>query len=189
MVTCLQLQSKWRYQYIFEILFPEMCSFNCCRSAYLLLAFFHPCHCKCICILNSFSIIQNRKCSSCKYWNVQWFFYFPKLVMLVGTKLQHVVSSLALEIVEQTGPPVGTQVKPRDDLFWFGKPEILLRLIQFIIFQVEYLSLKFVIYLVSISFFMILTSLFCFLYHVECLWDGNIYLVLGNTQNLCLLPI
>ncbi|PQQ01973.1 MLO-like protein 4 [Prunus yedoensis var. nudiflora] len=32
-------------------------------------------------------------------------------------------------------PATGTQVKPRDDLFWFGKPVILLRLIQFIIFQ------------------------------------------------------
>jgi mlo protein len=66
-----------------------------------------------------------------------WISFIPAiLVMLVGTKLQHVVSSLALEIVEQTGPSVGGQVKPRDDLFWFGKPEILLWLIQFIIFQV-----------------------------------------------------
>lgn len=56
--------------------------------------------------------------------------------MLVGTKLQHVVSLLALEIVESRGPSVGGQVKPSDDLFWFGKPEILLRLIQFISFQV-----------------------------------------------------
>ncbi|KAM5574400.1 MLO-like protein 4 [Rosa sericea] len=65
-----------------------------------------------------------------------WLSFIPAiLVMLVGTKLQHVVSSLALEIVEQTGPAVGTQVKPRDGLFWFGKPVILLRLIQFIIFQ------------------------------------------------------
>ncbi|XP_062026389.1 MLO-like protein 4 isoform X2 [Rosa rugosa] len=65
-----------------------------------------------------------------------WLSFIPAiLVMLVGTKLQHVVSSLALEIVEQTGPAVGTEVKPRDDLFWFGKPVILLRLIQFIIFQ------------------------------------------------------
>ena len=56
-------------------------------------------------------------------------------MVLVGTKLQHVVSMLALEIGEQKGP-IGTQVKPRDELFWFGKPEILLRLIQFIIFQV-----------------------------------------------------
>ncbi|XVF45227.1 hypothetical protein PTKIN_Ptkin02bG0188300 [Pterospermum kingtungense] len=65
-----------------------------------------------------------------------WLSFIPAvLVMLVGTKLQHVVSSLALEIKEQTGPPTGAQVKPRDDLFWFGKPEILLRLLQFIIFQ------------------------------------------------------
>ncbi|XP_039035199.1 MLO-like protein 4 isoform X2 [Hibiscus syriacus] len=65
-----------------------------------------------------------------------WLSFIPALlVMLVGTKLQHVVSSLALEIKEQTGPPTGAQVKPRDDLFWFRKPEILLRLIQFIIFQ------------------------------------------------------
>lgn len=56
--------------------------------------------------------------------------------MLVGTKLQHVVSSLALENLRQTGSSARTQVKPRDDLFWFGKPEILLRLIQFINFQV-----------------------------------------------------
>ncbi|KAK9214299.1 hypothetical protein WN944_006294 [Citrus x changshan-huyou] len=65
-----------------------------------------------------------------------WLSFIPAiLVMVVGTKLQHVVSSLALEIMEQTGPSVRTQVKPRDDLFWFRKPEILLRLIQFIIFQ------------------------------------------------------
>ncbi|KAK1591020.1 hypothetical protein Q3G72_000950 [Acer saccharum] len=65
-----------------------------------------------------------------------WLSFIPAiLVMLVGTKLEHVVSSMALEIMEQTGPAIGTQVKPRDDLFWFRKPEILLRLIQFIIFQ------------------------------------------------------
>lgn len=59
-----------------------------------------------------------------------------KLVMLVGTKLQHVVSVLALEINEPRGPSTATLIKPRDDLFWFGKPEILLHLIQFISFQV-----------------------------------------------------
>ncbi|EXB87367.1 MLO-like protein 4 [Morus notabilis] len=65
-----------------------------------------------------------------------WLSFIPAiLVMAVGTKLQHVVSSLALEVVKQSGPSVGTQLKPSDDLFWFGKPEILLRLIQFIIFQ------------------------------------------------------
>ncbi|XP_022864243.1 MLO-like protein 4 [Olea europaea var. sylvestris] len=65
-----------------------------------------------------------------------WLSFIPAiLVMLVGTKLQHVVSLLALEIVEPQGPSIGAQVKPRDDLFWFGKPEILLRLVQFISFQ------------------------------------------------------
>ncbi|XP_045791077.1 paired amphipathic helix protein Sin3-like 4 isoform X1 [Trifolium pratense] len=57
------------------------------------------------------------------------------LVMLIGTKLQHVVATLALEIWEQQGPSARTQVKPRDGLFWFNKPEILLWLIQFVIFQ------------------------------------------------------
>ncbi|KAF6148110.1 hypothetical protein GIB67_024001 [Kingdonia uniflora] len=56
-------------------------------------------------------------------------------VMLVGTKLQHVVSLLALEIGEPNGPFASNQVKPRDGLFWFRKPEILLWLIQFISFQ------------------------------------------------------
>lgn len=65
-----------------------------------------------------------------------WLSFIPAiLVMLVGTKLQHIVSSLALEVEEQKGTSVGNQVKPRDNLFWFGKPEILLRLIQFISFQ------------------------------------------------------
>ncbi|KAJ8428963.1 hypothetical protein Cgig2_003294 [Carnegiea gigantea] len=59
----------------------------------------------------------------------------PKLVMVVGTKLEHVVSLLALEIAEPRGSSSSTQVKPRDELFWFGKPEMILRLIQFISFQ------------------------------------------------------
>lgn len=75
-------------------------------------------------------------------WNMKWstiYFLVPKLVMVVGTKLQHVVSVLALEIAEPKDPLIiGTQVKPRDELFWFGKPKILLRLIQFISFQVKF---------------------------------------------------
>ncbi|KAF6152206.1 hypothetical protein GIB67_039394 [Kingdonia uniflora] len=65
-----------------------------------------------------------------------WLSFIPViLVMLVGTKLQHVVSLLALEIGEPNGPFASNQVKPRDGLFWFRKPEILLWLIQFISFQ------------------------------------------------------
>ncbi|XP_043712377.1 MLO-like protein 4 [Telopea speciosissima] len=65
-----------------------------------------------------------------------WLSFIPViLVMLVGTKLQHVVSLLALEISESTGPAATVQVKPHDDLFWFQKPDILLWLIHFISFQ------------------------------------------------------
>ncbi|XP_073041553.1 MLO-like protein 4 [Primulina eburnea] len=65
-----------------------------------------------------------------------WLSFIPAiLVMIVGTKLQHVVSLLALEIAEPREPSIANQVKPRDDLFWFGKPEVLLCLIQFISFQ------------------------------------------------------
>ncbi|KAL4183319.1 hypothetical protein AMTRI_Chr11g97590 [Amborella trichopoda] len=65
-----------------------------------------------------------------------WLSFIPAiLILVVGTKLQHVVACLALEIVETTGPLTGNQLKPRDELFWFGKPELLLWLIQFISFQ------------------------------------------------------
>jgi len=57
------------------------------------------------------------------------------LVLLVGTELQHVIAQLALEVAEATAPYVGTQLKLRDDLFWFGKPRVLWWLIQFISFQ------------------------------------------------------
>ncbi|KAL5704072.1 MLO-like protein 4 [Ranunculus cassubicifolius] len=65
-----------------------------------------------------------------------WLSFIPViLIMLVGTKLHHVVSLLALQIREATGPSDASQVKPCDDLFWFGKPDMLLWLIQFISFQ------------------------------------------------------
>ncbi|XP_042436121.1 MLO-like protein 4 isoform X1 [Zingiber officinale] len=65
-----------------------------------------------------------------------WLSFIPAiLAMLVGTKLEQVVAQLALDVAGATDPCIGTQLKPRDDLFWFGKPEILLWLIQFISFQ------------------------------------------------------
>lgn len=108
--------------------------------------------------------------------------------MLVGTELQHVVAQLALEVVEAVGP-VGTHLKPRDDLFWFKKPEILLWLIQFISFQVilrfflccwTFSHIKFV----CCCFRFLFLHLICFLqflfFFTECIWDGNIYMVSGK---------
>ncbi|KAF2286004.1 hypothetical protein GH714_009619 [Hevea brasiliensis] len=65
-----------------------------------------------------------------------WIAIIPiTLVLLVGTKLQHVIATLALESTGISGYFVGTKLKPRDDLFWFKKPELLLSLIHFILFQ------------------------------------------------------
>ncbi|CAL5335928.1 unnamed protein product [Camellia sinensis] len=57
------------------------------------------------------------------------------LVLLVGTKLQHVIATLSLESAAINGSFNGTKLNPRDDLFWFKKPELLLSLIHFILFQ------------------------------------------------------
>ncbi|KAK7405221.1 hypothetical protein VNO78_06420 [Psophocarpus tetragonolobus] len=53
----------------------------------------------------------------------------------VGTKLQHVIATLVLENAEITNFFSEAKLTPRDELFWFNKPELLLTLIHFIIFQ------------------------------------------------------
>ncbi|VFQ66139.1 unnamed protein product [Cuscuta campestris] len=58
---------------------------------------------------------------------------YCQLVLLVGTKLQHVIATLALESAASSFQ--GTKLKPRDELFWFKKPELLLSLIHFVLFQ------------------------------------------------------
>ncbi|KAF7141305.1 hypothetical protein RHSIM_Rhsim06G0196900 [Rhododendron simsii] len=58
-----------------------------------------------------------------------------KLVLLVGAKLQHVIATLALESAAITGYFNEAKLTPRDDLFWFKKPELLLSLIHFVLFQ------------------------------------------------------
>jgi hypothetical protein len=85
--------------------------------------------------------------------------------LLVGTKLQQIITDLALEVrslrgvkptenmpleeangtinvVKNPDDPQGQElirklVRPRDDLFWFNRPQLLLYLIHFILFQVS----------------------------------------------------
>ncbi|XP_073312794.1 MLO-like protein 11 isoform X1 [Primulina huaijiensis] len=65
-----------------------------------------------------------------------WIALIPvTLVLLVGTKLQHVIATLALESAGISGSFSGLKFKLRDELFWFNKPELLLSLIHFILFQ------------------------------------------------------
>ncbi|KHN28051.1 MLO-like protein 11 [Glycine soja] len=65
-----------------------------------------------------------------------WIAIIPvSLVLLVGTKLQHVIATLALENAGITRFFPEAKLRPRDELFWFNKPELLLSLIHFILFQ------------------------------------------------------
>jgi mlo protein len=65
-----------------------------------------------------------------------WLAIIPiTLVLLVGAKLQHVIATLALENASITEYASGIKLRPRDELFWFKKPELLLSLIHFIQFQ------------------------------------------------------
>ncbi|GAB2279463.1 hypothetical protein Dimus_014102 [Dionaea muscipula] len=58
-----------------------------------------------------------------------------KLILAIGTKLHRIVVKLAVEIMDSDQWMETHELNLRDELFWFGKPWFLLRLIQFISFQ------------------------------------------------------
>ena len=59
-----------------------------------------------------------------------------KLLLAVGTKLEHVITQLAHEVAEKHVAIEGDLVvKPSDDHFWFHSPQIVLILIHVILFQ------------------------------------------------------
>ncbi|XP_040995372.1 MLO-like protein 6 [Juglans microcarpa x Juglans regia] len=66
-----------------------------------------------------------------------WLPFIPLIIiLLVGTKLQVIITKMALRIQERgevvKGVPV---VQPGDHLFWFNRPRLLLYLINFVLFQ------------------------------------------------------
>ncbi|KAF8393743.1 hypothetical protein HHK36_019941 [Tetracentron sinense] len=67
-----------------------------------------------------------------------------QLLLLVGAKLEHIITRLAEEVVErkmdnqraqQIKPSDKHLIKPSDEHFWFNRPGIVLYLIHFILFQ------------------------------------------------------
>ncbi|CAM6099694.1 unnamed protein product [Calypogeia fissa] len=62
---------------------------------------------------------------------------YQELVLLVGAKLQQVIATLALESAgfTQNGAYAGSIVGPRDEIFWFRRPQLILCLIHYIFFQ------------------------------------------------------
>ncbi|KAH9311330.1 hypothetical protein KI387_026365, partial [Taxus chinensis] len=71
-------------------------------------------------------------------WSIYLLLSFVPLIILliVGTKLQVIITTMALQI-QDTNPVVqgAPVVKPNDQLFWFGRPHWILYLIHFTLFQ------------------------------------------------------
>ncbi|XP_059069145.1 MLO-like protein 6 [Cryptomeria japonica] len=71
------------------------------------------------------------------WFTFNWLSFIPLIILLiVGTKLQVIITRMALDIQDRNpvvqGAPV---VKPNDQLFWFGRPKLILYLIHFTLFQ------------------------------------------------------
>ncbi|XWS73734.1 hypothetical protein CRYUN_Cryun02cG0154000 [Craigia yunnanensis] len=71
------------------------------------------------------------------WYSYLWFPFIPLIIiLLVGTKLQVIITKMGLRIQERgevvKGVPV---VQPGDDLFWFNRPQLILFLIKFVLFQ------------------------------------------------------
>ncbi|XP_050380858.1 MLO-like protein 12 isoform X2 [Argentina anserina] len=71
------------------------------------------------------------------FYNHYWLPFIPLLiVLLVGAKLQVVITKMCAESCKENPVIRGSVVvKLNDDLFWFGKPNWLLHLLQFVLIQ------------------------------------------------------
>ena len=64
-------------------------------------------------------------------------FLFDQIILAVGTKLQAILTKMAMEITERHAVVQGIPlVQASDKYFWFGRPKLVLLLIHFALFQV-----------------------------------------------------
>ncbi|XP_059666097.1 MLO-like protein 12 isoform X2 [Cornus florida] len=65
-----------------------------------------------------------------------WLPFIPLIILLmVGTKLQVIITKMGLRIQDRGGVVKGAPVvQPGDDLFWFNRPRLILFLIHFVLF-------------------------------------------------------
>ncbi|KAK4485480.1 hypothetical protein RD792_008122 [Penstemon davidsonii] len=71
-------------------------------------------------------------------WHSQfWLPFIPLIItLLVGAKLQVIITKMGIRILERGDIIKGTPVvQPSDDLFWFKSPKLILFLIHFVLFQ------------------------------------------------------
>ncbi|KAL6224476.1 hypothetical protein ACLB2K_003331 [Fragaria x ananassa] len=98
-----------------------------------------------------------------------WLSFLPAiLILLMGTKLHRIVVKLAVEIMEESPYMENHQFKLRDELFWFKRPRLLLRIIQLISFQNAFEMATFIWSLWEIK-------------HPSCFTDNQTFLVIRLT--------
>ncbi|KAI3751469.1 hypothetical protein L2E82_22556 [Cichorium intybus] len=71
------------------------------------------------------------------WYSYLWLPFIPLvIILLVGTKLQVIITKMGRRTHEMADVVKGTpMVQPGDDLFWFGRPQLVLLLINFVLFQ------------------------------------------------------
>lgn len=61
-----------------------------------------------------------------------------QIILIVGAKLQVIITKMGRRTHDMADVIKGTPtVRPGDDLFWFGRPKLVLYLINFVLFQVH----------------------------------------------------
>uniref|UniRef100_A0A0D9W5G9 MLO-like protein n=1 Tax=Leersia perrieri TaxID=77586 RepID=A0A0D9W5G9_9ORYZ len=69
-------------------------------------------------------------------WIFVMIFLLLNLLLLIGTKLEHIITQLAYEVASKhTAVEGDIAVNPSDNFFWFHSPRLVLILIHFILFQ------------------------------------------------------
>ncbi|KMZ56963.1 MLO-like protein 6 [Zostera marina] len=71
------------------------------------------------------------------WYSYLWLPFIPLVILLlVGTKLQVIITRMALQIMERDDVVKGVPVVlPADNLFWFNRPRLMLHLINFVLFE------------------------------------------------------
>lgn len=105
------------------------------RVVFLFLGSIYPTNCKqknhsfCLCCWSTFYSIE------LVIIRLMWII---QIILLVGTKLQMIITDMALKIQDRgevvKGEPV---VQPGDELFWFNNPRLVLFLIHLVLFLVN----------------------------------------------------
>ncbi|KAL1309518.1 hypothetical protein AAHE18_17G183600 [Arachis hypogaea] len=74
------------------------------------------------------------------WYSYYWLPFIPlTIILLVGAKLQTIITKMGLRIQERGEVVQGSPlVEPGDELFWFNRPGLLLSLVHLVLFQYEF---------------------------------------------------